>query len=37
MGCSNTKIEEPFNKKLRSKSIIIFNKLDIKGDGTIDK
>jgi len=37
MGCSYTKIEEPLSEKLRSKAIIIFNKLDIKGNGTIDK
>ncbi|CAD8203760.1 unnamed protein product [Paramecium pentaurelia] len=37
MGYSNTKIEEPFSKKLRSKAIFIFNKLDIKGNRTIDK
>ncbi|CAD8106847.1 unnamed protein product [Paramecium primaurelia] len=30
MGYSNTKIEEPFSKKLRSKAIINFNKLNIK-------
>ena len=37
MGCSSTKIVESLSEKLRTKAIEIFKKLDINGNGTIDK
>ncbi|CAD8108587.1 unnamed protein product [Paramecium sonneborni] len=38
MGCSHTTtIDEPLSEKLRIKAIEIFKKIDIKGNGTIDK
>ncbi|CAD8076137.1 unnamed protein product [Paramecium primaurelia] len=37
MGCTHTKVDEPLSEKLRYKAIEIFKKLDIKGNGTIDK
>lgn len=37
MGCTNAKVDDPLSEKLRLKAIEIFKKLDIKGNGTIDK
>ncbi|CAD8126001.1 unnamed protein product [Paramecium sonneborni] len=37
MGCTHTKIDESLSEKLRTKAIEIFKKIDIKGNGTIDK
>ncbi|CAD8097788.1 unnamed protein product [Paramecium primaurelia] len=37
MGCTTAKINEPLSQRLRHKASEIFKKLDIKGNGTIDK